>query len=401
MKITRITAVSIIWAMAGGASLQAQTIQPIARPAEFPPASFEGRQYVDSKGCVFIRAGVDGDVAWIPRVNRARQQLCGAAPSKVAGASRAAPAASAAEVDVITLTPEARERAAAAAPVSPVVKPQRSATSTSTTEAEVALSPAQPARTVSTPMPPAAAPKPALARPAVLSTARASGDPLARITPNTRILPVHVYLQRRESEDLRVPEGYRVAWEDDRLNIHRAEQTIRPTVLSEQAVVPEGFALADRADNRMNQMRGVRTPAGDAQMAQIWSDSLPRRQIDKSLDKTPFVLWDAKAKYGIVPPRRGGAVSAVSTRSAPDAVLPTPVAVSRRYVRAVTLADPAKARAVARDLSAATGLQMRLGSVTRNGQPYKVVIAGPFTVGAEQALQRIRAAGFGGARLSK
>ena len=60
-----------------------------------------------------------------------------------------------------------------------------------------------------------------------------------------------------------------------------------------------------------------------------------------------------------------------------------------------------EAKRVARELSAATGLQMRLGTLNRNGQTLKVVLAGPFTAGADQALQRIRAAGFSRARLSK
>jgi hypothetical protein len=67
----------------------------------------------------------------------------------------------------------------------------------------------------------------------------------------------------------------------------------------------------------------------------------------------------------------------------------------------VTLASEEEARRIARELSAATGLQMRLGTLTRNGQTLKVVLAGPFTVGADRALQRIRSAGFSGARLSK
>ena len=44
-------------------------------PAEFPPASFDGNQFVDSDGCAFIRAGVGGAVTWVPRVDRRRNQL--------------------------------------------------------------------------------------------------------------------------------------------------------------------------------------------------------------------------------------------------------------------------------------------------------------------------------------
>lgn len=52
-----------------------------AIPAEFPPTSFAGNQFVDSKGCAFIRAGVGGAVTWVPRVDRKRQQLCNFQPS--------------------------------------------------------------------------------------------------------------------------------------------------------------------------------------------------------------------------------------------------------------------------------------------------------------------------------
>ncbi|MEQ9258781.1 MAG: hypothetical protein RIG84_06760 [Roseovarius sp.] len=69
----------------------AQTSNKIV-PAEFPPASFDGRQYVDSKGCVFIRAGVDGAVSWIPRMTRGRQQVCGFQPTLSAQARQPEPA---------------------------------------------------------------------------------------------------------------------------------------------------------------------------------------------------------------------------------------------------------------------------------------------------------------------
>lgn len=74
-------------------------------PAELPPPDFAGQQYVDSNGCLFMRAGRPGEVIWLPRVTREGVPLCDNPPSggrvSVAGdatsgaEAQAAPAASA------------------------------------------------------------------------------------------------------------------------------------------------------------------------------------------------------------------------------------------------------------------------------------------------------------------
>ncbi|MBU0642552.1 MAG: SPOR domain-containing protein [Alphaproteobacteria bacterium] len=86
MQALRTISGAALIAMLGGASLgvwdaEAKALYTADEPAEFPPASFKGTQYVDSRGCVYVRAGYGDGVQWVPRVSRDRRVLCGFKPT--------------------------------------------------------------------------------------------------------------------------------------------------------------------------------------------------------------------------------------------------------------------------------------------------------------------------------
>tara|TARA_R110002096_G_scaffold7102_4_gene31480 strand:- start:2376 stop:3647 length:1272 start_codon:yes stop_codon:yes gene_type:complete len=54
----------------------AQALKNVRAPANLPPADYTGAQFVDNKGCIFIRAGRLGPVTWVPRIDQARKHMC-------------------------------------------------------------------------------------------------------------------------------------------------------------------------------------------------------------------------------------------------------------------------------------------------------------------------------------
>ena len=434
MIITRVIALTIAAGSFVLPAAQAQSQAGAGVPAEFPPSSYRGKQYVDSKGCVFIRAGIDGNVNWVPRVSRSRKQLCGQQPTSVAGTTNRPSQGGPAPV-MITLTPDQQ-------PSSPAPAQARPATTVATTSAPTTPAPTKPQRSAATPQARTApapvpvrvvkpAPKPVAAAPTARAPAPVapassecanisaisqqytnpgarcgpqSASPVTygngsgispqsslRLTPNTRVVPTHVYQARRHSQALTAPSGYRPVWQDDRLNLHRAERSLKPAIINGAVQVPPGYVLANREDDRLNTMRATRTAEGDAQSDLIWTRTVPRKLVALPLDRPVVSLPTSTARSQAEAP--DNLVLHLSTRSAP---------VPPRYVRAATFSDPAAARAAAQGL-AKSGLSVRLGTVNRKGQQYKVVLAGPYNnhAAAETALSNVRAAGYPGARLSK
>jgi outer membrane biosynthesis protein TonB len=83
--LTKPWIVAAVLLVASGSIAQAQTRRASMLPAETPPADFAEGQYVDSRGCAFVRAGSNGQVTWLPLFGDDREPVCGLRPSAEAG----------------------------------------------------------------------------------------------------------------------------------------------------------------------------------------------------------------------------------------------------------------------------------------------------------------------------
>ncbi|WP_299563824.1 SPOR domain-containing protein [uncultured Sulfitobacter sp.] len=458
MNFTRLVMAAVMLGSVGTGALQAQT-QPGSEPAEFPPASYQGKQYVDSNGCVFIRAGIDGNVSWVPRVTRSRSGVCGFRPTFAGQVTSPEPVQTAQTAAVEQITnpapvsnpapvaapkprpvraaskpkpaPVVRQKARAPAP-KPVVVAKAPAPIVEVAAAPVAvdtactnLSPMGQRYTRNTgaavrcgpQAQPIVGARIAYATPSATAvaparrTAKATAEPQPiRVSPHTRIVPRHVAVNRTNTTNVTVPHGYKRVWTDGRLNPHRAEQTL----------------------------------AGHAAMSLIWTSTVPRRLINQAdghdvtasvalvypytdfarqqreLGQVTIVKRNGQTLKRIVrntsrvvsPEPRQARVKTVSrtptysSRSTPEgssAVTPKRAqskaeVAGKGFVQVGKFADPAAAQRQAQQVQR-LGLPVRIGRYTRNGRTTRLVIAGPFggQRDVSRAVSRLRSAGFSGA----
>jgi cell division protein FtsN len=144
------------------------------------------------------------------------------------------------------------------------------------------------------------------------------------------------------------PLGYRQVWNDGRLN--------------EQRGLPAGTTVA------------VTTPEPASNYGRLFGSYRPAQATTATTQNT-----------------------VVSTRQAPQRTAPVAVN-THRYVQVATYGSSDDAQVVAQRLRA-QGLPMRIGRYTRNGQTYRIVMAGPFNSANQlsRALGVVRGAGFSNA----
>ncbi len=388
-----------------GASAQAQSISQIGGPANAPPNGFTGQQFVDSRGCLFLKAGYGGSVNWVARVDRSRKPICGMVPTGSAAAAAAVAADMATSAD---LAPQvATTQATAATAQQPVVTAQ--APQQASTGFDLAslfgIAPARPLAAQQQPVVQVAAPvvqsQPAPTVPRYQSSGVA-----------TSVAGVTCYADAPVLEQVRLTNGSALVctkgdgsasgWRPPMVaagtqvaarSVPAVQapvvvtapvrqqpivQVAAPVVMQPAPVVrqttlpkpPKGWAYAWK-DGRLNPMRGVGTAEGQAQQDRVWQRTIPMVE-----QPAPVVLR-----------------TSASTMSAPQGS-------GGVLVQVGSFAHPANAQGVVTRLQA-LGLPVSTAHVTRKGKALQIVYAGPFSSSAEagSGLAIVRGAGFADAIL--
>lgn len=416
----RFLVAAVVAAVIDAGAVQAQ----VAVPAEFPPSSFTGNQFIDSTGCAFIRAGISGIVSWVPRVDRNREQLCGFQPTFPGGApievmategliinipqAPAAPVAATAPIQTVASLP-LFSPAPTPAPT-PEVTPSAPAAPTMTRatlcEGKYGVQPGYVSSRTGLPIDCGAAP---VAAPVVVA---------ASATPSMTLAQACTLMSETGRRLTNVQTGQLVRCGPQTQPIVSAAPVtapyvapvVAPTVVTAPAPTsscPGLSAVSARylvgADVRCGP-QSQSPSAGNASSSKAlvlgaappFSNPPAGTPVPAAPPEGYAAVWDD----GRVNPNRGlpahrvAALQAQATHTSAKAV--APVASAARYVQVGSFADPSNAQALAHQF-AASGISANIGRLTRsNGAVLNIVLLGPFaqTTDLTRALSAARSSGF-------
>ena len=409
--VWKLVAAAAVVVAAGLGAASAQSANDLSNPRELPPASFKGQQYVDSRGCVFLRAGLGGRVNWVARVKADRRQLCGYPPT-FGGGSQVA-------VENISPPPKAepapRVAAAPKAPSQPATgrKPIDTVASI-TTPPRIRQAPATtarvPASQYAAPAPRQVQPAPQVAAPAAVQVPRGKGAERVGTTAGKGKIGCYTDAPVAERFTLRnggsvvmctkgdgdltnarpprlsggaaavAPSGY---VEGAARTRDASPRTSGVVVSTQDAAPPTGYKQA-WDDDRLNVNRGKGTRSGWAEQDQVWTRQVPARLVE---DREAC----RKGRTCVQKTRRVH----VSSKAEPSSTPPKKQAAGKSYVQVGTFGVPANAEGASSRLRSA-GLPVARAKTKNGGRDFQIVMAGPFTsaADAQAALKAARRAGF-------
>ncbi|MCC6006740.1 MAG: SPOR domain-containing protein [Rhodobacteraceae bacterium] len=356
------------------AMAQQWTLANIGGPRNPPPPDFRGREFVDSRGCVFIRAGSGAVTNWVPRVDRGRRVLCGQPPTRVASAGPRVTTIDAGGLAAAgTAQPTGTRTAALAAPVRQVTRqpaaqptgapgPTVFETETSRAREEGRLrvpAAAAPGLVVASGAPRAPATGAQAAATRVANATCPDGRPAIHDGLTVRCGPQGIHpgdFVRQQGGTTRgaapttapvvapgraapsvgtCPDG-RPAMHDG-LPVRCGPQPIHPGDFVRQqggrtgaviapgaTTIPAGY-VALNAAGQPNPASGRGTAAGDAATDLVWTRTVPRRLIERSTGRDVTMVYQGvtyPALPGTMQPQRSGGPAAAVGSSTPRMVVP-------------------------------------------------------------------------------
>lgn len=394
--IFKLLSAAVVAAVFGATSVGAQSVGQIGGPANMPPATFKGQQWVDSRGCVFLKAGYGGQTNWVPRVGRDRKALCGYPPT---GSTRSAievatPEDMAEPTAPVAVAKPATTTLASAAPmipVAPMVKPQAAL--------PVAKVRSKPYVAAPKPVPRQPAPYVAAAPQAGYETVASVGSVRGQIGCYTSA-PVAARVRTRNGGTAVVctrGDGTLTGW---RPPVYPREAGVGaaltdPVLTAQRDAIPKppkGYELA-WDDDRLNPNRGKGTAEGWAQQDQVWTRDVPAKLVaDEPVTKRKKKVVYVQAAPKVTVSTKGQPVAPQVQKKTMKA------AKGGAYIQIGTFGVVSNAEGAAARLKG-LGLPVARAKITSGGQSMQIVMAGPFGSASEAqgALATARQAGFGDA----